>query len=176
MGPKRLRPGLALALLACVAASSLLHGPALAEGPSVQAIFPYQVRTMEGIETHILSPPPTPDDLHVVLGTAPHTCEDPFSAMDCTQTFRVSLHLPPALQHPGIIDLTDPAIGASFSRSWEQPAFCGPDELQSGPFEHGTIEILSIDETGLSCRVYGSTSYFKVRLDADGLYEVSACP
>lgn len=130
----------------------------------------------EDLPVEVGEPPPDPGSLYLVLGTAPHTCEDPSSAMDCTDTFRVTLRLPPALQQPGIIDLTDPVLGASFSRSWGEPGSCGPDDFHTAPFENGTIEILSIDETAVSCRLYGSTSRDGERIDADGLYAVSVCP
>ncbi|WP_437659229.1 hypothetical protein [Sorangium sp. So ce1182] len=44
-------------------------------------------------------------------------------------------------------------------------------------FDGGTIEILSIDGSGVSCRVYGSHTLLDFgAFDADGLYTASSCP
>ncbi|WP_437321784.1 hypothetical protein [Sorangium sp. So ce385] len=120
-------------------------------------------------------PSPDPDALYLFLGSAAESCADPWSSVACTGTSRVTLRLPPAYQKPGILDLTDPAIAASFTRSWSTT--CTPDDLVSGVFDGGTIEILSIDERGVSCRVYGShTDLTYGGFDADGLYTASSCP
>ncbi|WP_437531251.1 hypothetical protein WME79_01785 [Sorangium sp. So ce726] len=121
-------------------------------------------------------PIPDPDVLHLFLGSGAESCADPWSSIACTGTTRVTLSLPPAYQKPGILDLTDPAIAASFTHSWSS-ADCTADELVTGVFDGGTIEILSIDASGVSCRVYGSHNELtNGAFDADGLYTASSCP
>ncbi|WP_437972175.1 hypothetical protein WMF04_24045 [Sorangium sp. So ce260] len=123
-------------------------------------------------------PTPDPDALHLFLGSAAESCADPWSPLACTGASRVTLSLPPAHQKPGILDLTDPAIAASFSFTYPASADCASGEPVTGVFDGGTIEILSIDASGVSCRVYGShtglTPGFGV-FDADGLYTASSC-
>ncbi|WP_437548993.1 hypothetical protein WME97_01820 [Sorangium sp. So ce367] len=120
-------------------------------------------------------PTPDPDALHLFLGSGAESCADPWSSIACTGATRVTLSLPPAYQKPGILDLTDPAIAASFIHSWSTD--CSATELVSGVFDGGTIEILSIDASGVSCRVYGSHTQLDAgAFDADGLYTASSCP
>jgi hypothetical protein len=71
---------------------------------------------------------------------------------------------------PGILDLTDPAIAASFG-------VCDDGMVTTDGFAGGTIEILSIDESGVSFEVYGSHSDLVTGgFDGDGLYAASMCP
>ncbi|WP_437494077.1 hypothetical protein WME75_21770 [Sorangium sp. So ce1014] len=122
-------------------------------------------------------PTPDPDALHLFLGSAAESCADPWSPLACTGASRVTLSLPPAYQKPGILDLTDPTIAASFSFTYPASADCTAGEPISGVFAGGTIEILSIDASGVSCRLYGShTVLTQGRFDADGLYTASSCP
>lgn len=114
------------------------------------------------------------DALHIFLGSAAHTCEDPWAPIACTETQRVTFSLPPELQQPGVIELSDPAISASYGYSW------GSQECidSGGGFEEGTIEILSIDEGGLVFKVYGSGVFIGSVgfVTVDGLYAASICP
>ncbi|WP_437284555.1 hypothetical protein [Sorangium sp. So ce406] len=115
--------------------------------------------------------------LHLTLGSAATSCEDPLSPINCTGTSRVTLRLPPSLQQPGIIDLTDPAIDASFAVSWGSAELCDAYDHVTGSFDGGTVEILSIDAGGVLARVYGSyTNLDFGGFDADGLYAASICP
>ncbi|WP_438004457.1 hypothetical protein WME89_37575 [Sorangium sp. So ce321] len=118
-----------------------------------------------------------PAALHLVLGTAATSCEQPSPPIGCTGTSRMSLSLPPELQRPGLIDLTDPAVHASFSVSTRSAADCVTENLISGSFTGGTVDILSIDASGVSARVYGSYTEFNWGgIDVDGLYAASMCP
>ncbi|WP_437954634.1 hypothetical protein WME76_24010 [Sorangium sp. So ce119] len=120
---------------------------------------------------------PDPDALQLILGSAATSCEDPLSPINCTGTSRVRLSLPPSLQQPGIIDLTDPAIDASFAVSWGSAEFCDDYDFVTGSFAGGTVEILGIDASGVLARVYGSyTDLTHGGFDADGLYAASICP
>ncbi|XYH95887.1 hypothetical protein ACMHYB_50195 [Sorangium sp. So ce1128] len=122
-------------------------------------------------------PTPDPDALHLFLGSAAESCADPWSPIACTGASRVMLSLPPAYQKPGILDLTDPAIAASFSFTHPASTGCWAGEPITDVFDGGTIEILSIDASGVSCRVYGShTVLTHGGFDADGLYTASSCP
>ncbi|MDC3961730.1 hypothetical protein [Polyangium jinanense] len=117
---------------------------------------------------------PDPDALYLFLGTEPGSCQDPWSPIDCTHTSRVMLRLPPSLQTPGIIDLTDPAIAASY---WRGSAPGCNDATDTGPFAGGTIEILSIDAGEVLCKVYGSATPLDWgSFNADGLYAATLCP
>lgn len=118
---------------------------------------------------------PDPDSLVVFLGTLPDTCQDPWAAADCTTASRLTFTLPLALQKPGLINLSDPAIAATYTVAASLgSSSCGQP---SGPFANGTIEILSSDAGGLTFKVYqsfpGATS---PSLAFDGLYSASICP
>ena len=117
-----------------------------------------------------------PDTLFVFLGTVPATCQDPWSSADCSTGSRLTFRLPLSLQQPGLIDLSDPAIAATYTLAGSvSSSTCGQP---SGAFEGGTIEILSSDANGLSFKVHGS--YSDVTADGpfglDGLYAASICP
>jgi hypothetical protein len=120
--------------------------------------------------------PPDPDSLLVVLGTLPDTCSDPLAAADCTTASRLTFTLPPALQKPGIIDLSDPSIAATYTvAASSASSSCGPP---SGPLVEGTVEILTSDASGLTFKVYRSFSSWSqsVPFYFDGLYAASICP
>jgi hypothetical protein len=128
--------------------------------------------------------PPTPalaihgaaDSLILLLGTLPDTCQDPWAAVDCHLRSRLSFTLPLALQMPGIIDLADPAIAATYTI--EVPGGNGLCAPPAGPLPNGTIEILSSDAGGLTFKVYRSSpeAAANERLAFDGLYSASICP
>ncbi|KYF52719.1 hypothetical protein BE08_13140 [Sorangium cellulosum] len=117
---------------------------------------------------------PDPDALQLILGSGAVACEDLLSRGDCSGGSRVTLSLPTSLQQPGIIDLTDPAIDASFAVSRGSAESCERYDPLTGSFDGGTVEILSIDEGGVLARVYGS--YTRSGFNADGLYSASICP
>ncbi|MEP7125631.1 MAG: hypothetical protein ABJE95_32170 [Byssovorax sp.] len=129
-----------------------------------------------------LSPPPgggmaPADSLVVFAGTLPNTCQDPWAAADCTSASRLTFTLPAALQKPGVVSLSDPAIGAAYTVS--APGGSSTCTQPSGPLTNGTVEILSVDASGLTFKVYqsftdsaatGGWYYF------DGLYSAAICP
>jgi hypothetical protein len=122
-------------------------------------------------------PAPDPTALYLFMGTAAETCQDPWSSNDCTQTSRVMLSLPAALQMPGIINLSDPAIAATYDDSRDPPYACTAYDHIGGTMPNGTIEILSIDASGLSFKIYGShIDNGSGGFNADGLYAASICP
>jgi hypothetical protein len=121
--------------------------------------------------------PPAPDSLVVFLGTLPDTCQDPWAAADCTTATRLSFTLPAALQKPGVISLSDPAIAATYTVAAAiGTSACG---LPGGPLEYGTVEILGSDAAGLTFKVYKSSARYTAMtrgLYFDGLYRASICP
>ena len=118
---------------------------------------------------------PDPDTLFVLLGTPPQTCQDSLPSDYCVNDSHLTFRLPLALQKPGLLDLFDPAIAASYSvKEGLGPITCGP----SWPFERGTVEIVSIDASSLSFRVYGSFAHHPLggSFGLDGLYTAAICP
>lgn len=131
-----------------------------------------------------LSPSPTlgdhpaDDSLVIFLGTLPDTCGDPWAAANCKTANRLSFTLPVALQKPGVISLSDPAIAATYTVAAASggTSACG---LPAGPIEFGTVEILDINDNWLSFRIYQSTSFYTSLTTAlffDGLYAAPICP
>lgn len=131
-------------------------------------------------------PTPAADSLVVFLGTLPDTCQDPWAAAQCSSVWvtRLSFTLPLALQTPGLINLADPAIAATYTIPVsDQGGPCGPP---TGPYPNGTIEILSSDAGGLTFKIYQSSREAGVyqsspdgasaRFSFDGLYTASICP
>ena len=119
---------------------------------------------------------PDPTALYVFLGSAPETCQDPLSDIDCTNTSRLVFSLPASLQQPGTISLSDPAIAATgtVSGSPQSP----PCAATTASFTQGTLEISSIDATAISFTVYQSFipgASVTGGFDADGLYAASIC-
>lgn len=118
-----------------------------------------------------------PEALYLFFGTEDETCKDPLASTDCTADQRVVLPLPPSLQKPGIIDLADPALAASLQLGF--PENCNSDNgVLHASFAKGTLEILSIDGSGVSFRVQGSyvtLGVFDFGFCADGLYAATTC-
>ncbi len=106
---------------------------------------------------------PDPDALYVFLGTTPGTCADPAPTVDCLTNRQMVLSLPPALQVPGDVALTDPQLDAMYTAPENS---CGAAAPASG-----TVTITSIDDTQMTLRIYGSEwAAF------DGDYVVTLCP
>jgi hypothetical protein len=116
-----------------------------------------------------------PDTLFIRLGSESASCGDPFAAMACDGDSRLSFTLPASLQKTGVLNLSDPAIGAQHART---PGDGAPScAAVTGAMSDGSVEILAIDETSVSLRVYrsyvsDSTGTFEV----DGLYTATICP
>jgi hypothetical protein len=123
------------------------------------------------------SAPPDADAVVVFLGTLPDTCQDPWAAADCTSDLRLKFTLPAALQKPGVLSLSDPALAARYTVP-ASPGSAGCAESSAAPV-NGTVEILTSDAAGLTFKVYQSfvdvtaTSGF---LYFDGLYSAPICP
>jgi hypothetical protein len=116
---------------------------------------------------------PDPTALYVILGAPLATCQDPLPNIDCQNTWRMVFSLPASLQHPGTIELTDPAIAATAARSGDPAS--PPCATLRAPFTPGTVQIDSIDATGISFSVY-QAHFPHPGIDADGLYAASICP
>lgn len=123
-----------------------------------------------------------PDALYVVVDTGGAvSCASPFSDV-CNATSRLAFTLPPALQQPGKIDLSDPAIAATFTITADQ----GNDNCQTdtgtftlgGSSPAGSIEIQSVDGAAVALRVFGSFTHTEHNFifEADGHYSASICP
>jgi hypothetical protein len=108
-------------------------------------------------------PAADPDVLYVFLGTTPGTCAEPHPTVDCTENSQMVLSLPPALQVPGAIALTDPQIDAVYTAPINSCAAAVP--------EAGTMTILEASETSLKIRVFDSGW-----AALDGNYDVAICP
>lgn len=120
---------------------------------------------------------PATDSLVVFLGSLPDACQEPWFTINCSTGPRLTFTLPLALQTPGVINLSDPAIAAAdIVEASTGGASCAPP---AGPLLNGTVEILSSDAGGLTFKVYQSSSDNLAPgwwLAFDGLCSASFCP
>lgn len=123
------------------------------------------------------APSPDPSTLFVVAGDSADTCQDFFSSLACINTSRLSFSLPPDLQHPGKIDLSDPRIDASYDVGVKNADMsCGEN---IGSFQAGSIDIVSIDPKSIAFKVFGSYSFavdLSADFEVDGMYAAPICP
>jgi hypothetical protein len=112
-----------------------------------------------------------PNTLYLKAGSYPLVCSDPYALGACP-SFEVSIGIPPALQHPGVILLSSPELISSFSATG--PNIDSPDcWFGGGSFYDGTIEIVSIDDRQVVFRL-DNTSTFE--FNANGEYTALRCP
>jgi hypothetical protein len=99
------------------------------------------------------------------------------SPIDCTGTQRVAFLLPAALQVPGTLQLADPSLAAHYESSEEAMPGCDPTtDYLTTSYIAGQLEILSLDGSTLSFRIFGSSTGGEAAVSADGLYAAPLCP
>jgi hypothetical protein len=119
---------------------------------------------------------PDPNTLYLEFGTPEPTCSDPQPALGCGNTYGISIGIPPELQHPGVIPLSDPTIISTMFESG--PAQGGdPNSCPGGggSFISGTIVINSIDGASVSFTLSGTQSLDFTGMSVDGLYVATRC-
>ncbi|WP_437813984.1 hypothetical protein [Sorangium sp. So ce1078] len=111
-----------------------------------------------------------PDSLVLFFSSVVQECARPFVAIRCDNApiWRFILIVPPELDAPGLIDLSDPRIG--FDESFAYPDCSGGGA--SGTGFQGTLEIVSSDETSLFVKLRGASDE---TLSLDGDYTVERC-
>jgi hypothetical protein len=119
---------------------------------------------------------PDPDALVVFLGTLPDTCEDPLAAADCSWESRLRFTIPPALQMPGVLSLSDPALAATLTVQEQIDSLV----CVNVPATSGTVEILSVDSSGVTFKVFQAHTLPEGSVyqsyTFDGVYWASTCP
>jgi hypothetical protein len=141
----------------------------------------------------LLSPPSPPDGssgaggsfgvdpgtIYVQIGNFSQSCsahQEPYCVGELV--WQVSVGIPPALQVPGVLQLSDPSLISTFSQN--DPAGPTPGECNGGggSFTAGTLEIVSIDAGTIVVLLSGTTGGFGGfgGFDADGEYTAPICP
>jgi hypothetical protein len=117
-----------------------------------------------------------PNTLYVEIGNFTPTCVGGDPAPVCTSslTWQVSVAIPPALQVPGVLQLSDPNLLSFVSESGSQGGAPGTCAGGGGSFTQGTLEILSIDADAIVVILAG-TSAVGSDFDADGQYTAPIC-
>ncbi|MGK3986533.1 hypothetical protein WME99_26040 [Sorangium sp. So ce136] len=110
-----------------------------------------------------------PYDLFIVFGAPVSSCADPTYAHGC-DNWQLGISIPPALQVPGIIDLSAP-------EQWSYYVVNSPDSgggcsSGEGSFTSGTMEIVSIDAAEVVVRLSGTDTH---DFDANGEYTAARC-
>jgi hypothetical protein len=117
-----------------------------------------------------------PNTLYVQIGNFSQSCganDEPYCVG--APVWQVSVGIPPALQVPGVIQLSDPNLISFFSENSpnsETPGDCGGG---GGSFLDGTLEIVSIDAGTIVVILSGTSSGFG-DVDVDGEYTAPICP
>jgi hypothetical protein len=109
---------------------------------------------------------PDPNTLYIMLGDYALACEDPFET-PCGN-WHVSIGIPPALQVPSVISLSDPTVTSMYSAS--APA-C--ESGSGGSFIDGTLEIVSISQTDVVGKLVNTSTF---EFDANGDFTAVRCP
>ena len=118
-----------------------------------------------------------PSTLYVQIGNFSQTCSTnqlPFCAPGLN--WQVSIGIPPALQVPGVLQLSNPGLISTFSE--DGPNGPNADNCGSGgggSFIEGTMEILSIDAGTIVVKLTGTTPGLG-DFHADGEYTAPICP
>jgi hypothetical protein len=133
--------------------------PAFAPSPAVAV----PGSTLSGNPSSGTGPTADPGALYLFFGEVPATCAEPQSTGDCTANRQMVLALPPGLQIPGEVSLTDPTIDAMYTAPENSCSTAAPDA--------GTLTISSVTDTTMAVRIYGSSS-----AAFDGEYAVTICP
>jgi hypothetical protein len=118
---------------------------------------------------------PEADALVVFVGTLPDSCEDPLAAVDCSWESRLRFTIPAALQTPGVLSLSDPKLAATVTARSK----FGSNVCVSAPTMNGTVEILSVDASGVTFKVFESHTFLGdvyPSYSFDGLYSAPICP
>ncbi|WP_437912507.1 hypothetical protein WME73_36115 [Sorangium sp. So ce302] len=98
------------------------------------------------------------------------SCADPSGTIGCGN-WQWGISIPPALQVPGIIDLSAPEVlFSSYTVSRPDRGDCWWGE---GSFRSGTMEIVSIDAAEVVVRLSGTDTH---DFDANGEYTAARCP
>ena len=112
-----------------------------------------------------------PNTEYLMVGVGKASCQQPHQA-GCDAWY-VSIEIPPALFHPGVIELGCGSASGYFSYTGVgQPGgYCSGGH--GGPFYHGTVEILNISATNVVFRLSNTPAF---GVPADGMYNLPRCP
>lgn len=141
----------------------------------VMRVSEWQARDPESAAENVLLPE-DPDAVAFFFSNYPQECEDPIihPPNSCSSTIGVWQHIiaiPPELNRPGVINLTDPRAITALSW-WENPCFTSElDDL--GRFS-GTLEIVGGDATSVSVKL-SSTPQHVFWEHVDGDYTATNC-
>ncbi|WP_437596802.1 hypothetical protein WMF28_29955 [Sorangium sp. So ce590] len=111
-----------------------------------------------------------PYDLFIVFGAPVSSCADPSNAIGC-DNWQLIITIPPALQVPGIIDLSELELWSGYVMSSRDRG--GNCLWSEGSFASGTMEIVSIDAAEVVVRLSGTDTH---DFDANGEYTAARCP
>lgn len=115
-----------------------------------------------------------PNMVYLELGNPSPTCQAPEPPTDCTKgDFEVSLGVPPALLVPGTLQLSNPALIASFSETAPGGGECMGG---GGSFIQGTLEIVSVDAQQVTYTLSGTMAFDFGFGNVDGTYTAQRCP
>lgn len=117
-----------------------------------------------------------PSTVYLQLGSPAPTCKSPQLAVVCGLT-GVSIGVPAALLQVGTIQLSNPALDATFSESGNS---AGPDPTTcpggGGSFVTGTLIIDAVDATSVTFMLSDTQSFDFSSGSADGTYVATRCP
>jgi hypothetical protein len=119
-----------------------------------------------------------PGTLYVKIGNFGQTCTGdgpPFCSTGAL-SWQVSVGIPPALQVPGVIQLSDPTLLSYSSENGPNSGTPGDCFGGGGSFIEGTLEIVSIDAGTIVVILAGTSQGGLGDFDADGEYTAPICP
>lgn len=117
---------------------------------------------------------PPADSLTVHLSSEPYVCGEPFEHPPCGN-WDLAFSIPPELQAPGVYHLSGPAIVGQAIEVDAEPVD-GACETRWETF-HATLEILAVDETGVTGRLchVDSPLYADDDIDLEGSFFAPRC-
>ncbi|WP_437710237.1 hypothetical protein WMF45_36240 [Sorangium sp. So ce448] len=117
-------------------------------------------------------PGTSPNDLFIIFGVPVSSCADP-TWYDGCDNWALGIAIPPALQVPGIVDLSAPEVLYSFYTVTRPDRGDGGCWSGSGDLRSGTMEIVSIGAAEVVVRLSGTDTQ---DIDANGEYTAARCP
>lgn len=121
-------------------------------------------------------PGPDPKTLYLEIGTPSPTCSDPQPPLECGNQYIVSIGIPPALQVPGVIQLSDPTLISTIGETG--PAEDGDPNTcpgGGGSFVSGTLTIVAIGKASVTFSLAGTDPVDFGVGSVDGEYLAPRC-
>lgn len=113
-----------------------------------------------------------PNMLYLEIGTPPSCSTTLPFAFQCGSGLNLAIGVPPALQKPGTIEMSDPSLTLMYSDVAPSTAACSRSSASPA---QGTVEIVSIDASQVKFTLSGAVTPVNGPASIDGTYTAVRC-